>query len=438
MSLSQEETIIDLHGKERHFIAIKSPMHDDDGNCIGLIGTSIEITNQKNEERLKLLAEQDAENLKLENARQLISLMEKEKFGEIANQVAHDIRSPLSSLLILAKTCTAIPEKERTALRLAATRISDIANNLLSSYKPQSAAPALHSEEREPLLVAPVLLQMLTEKKYQFQLLPVKFEHDFSQIGKFSWIEVPPVAFARTISNIVNNAVDAFDRKEGEISLQLDADDERVRVTIKDNGKGMSPELVQKIMNQVAITEGKADGHGIGLAQVRETLQNSQGQWEIESQIGSGTAIKLIFPRSKPLTWLADSIRLNDNDTVVILDDDSSIHMAWDVRFEEIRKEYRGITVKHFEIGQQAIDSINGLTPDKKKEIFLLADYELLKQDLNGLDVIKKSQVNRSILVTSHYANEQIQQMATKTGTKILPKELASDIPVHICNSSKI
>lgn len=333
--LSQEETIIDLEGSERHFVAIKSPMFDDEGNCIGLIGTSIEITNQKNEERLRLLAEKDAENLKLENARQLISLTEKEKFGQVASQVAHDIRSPLSCLMMLAKNCVAIPEKERTALRVASTRISDIANNLISNYKPEEAVQSLRFEEREPFLVSPVLLQILTEKKYQYQQLPVLFEHYFTRSGEFSWINVQPVAFTRMVSNIINNAVDSFDQKEGKIKLHLDADDDRVSVKIEDDGKGMSSELVQKIMSQIAVTEGKKDGHGIGLTQVRETLQNNHGQWNIESQIGSGTKIQITFQRAQPLGWIADTIELNCNDMIVILDDDSSIHMAWDLRFEE-------------------------------------------------------------------------------------------------------
>src|SRR5205085_2145278 len=60
----------------------------------------------------------------------------------------------------------------------------------------------------------------------------------------------------------------------------------------------------------------------------------------------------------------------------------------------------------------------------------------LLKQELNGLHVVDQSHTKRSILVTSHYANEQVQKQAAKTNTKILPKQLASEIPIKI-NTNK-
>ncbi|MBY0377541.1 MAG: hypothetical protein K2Q33_03125, partial [Gammaproteobacteria bacterium] len=54
------------------------------------------------------------------------------------------------------------------------------------------------------------------------------------------------------------------------------------------------------------------------------------------------------------------------------------------------------------------------------------------KQELNGLHVIAKSGIKRSILVTSHYAHTLIQEQAIKTATKILPKQLASEVPIRI------
>jgi len=237
------------------------------------------------------------------------------------------------------------------------------------------------------------------------------------------------------LSNIINNAVDAFDQKQGNIVLHLDADEKEVRIEIEDNGKGMSPALVQKILDKIAVTEGKEDGHGLGLQQVRDTLQDNEGIWEIDSEVDIGTKIKLTFARTQALGWIAESVELNDNDTVVILDDDSSIHMAWDFRFEKILKLHPGLKVKHFEIGRETIEFINALGPDKKENSFLLADYELLNQDLNGLQVIDLVQMKRAILVTSHYANKRVQQSAFKTGTKILPKQLASSVPIHINKS---
>lgn len=426
--LSQEEMITDITtGEVKYFIALKAPLRDDDGNIIGIVGTSIETT-----------AEKEAEILKLESQHQQVALQEQEKFRKLADQVAHDIRSPLASLLMIVKACQTLPERERVALREAATTIGDIANNLLNSYRKKEVYQdqLLGIEERESVLVSPLLLQILTDKKYQYQNLAIKFTHHFSQAGNFSWIKIEPTALKRMLSNIINNSVDSFDQKEGKITLFLDADDEEVRITIEDTGKGMKPELVQKILNYTAVSEGKEDGHGIGLTQAHETLQNNQGHWVIESEIDQGTKFILTFPRAPSLNWIAETLQLNDDDTVVILDDDSSIHMAWDIRFDVILKKFPHLMIKHFELGQETIDFINSLPPDKKQKIFLLADYELLKQDLDGLDVIKKTNISRSILVTSHYAHKGVQQAATETDTKILPKQLASDIAIKISKTT--
>jgi PAS domain S-box-containing protein len=420
--LSQEEMIKDITtGQIKYFAAVKAPLRDDEGNIIGIVGTSVEITAQK-----------DAERLRLENEMHKKLAQEQEKFIKIANQVAHDIRSPLASLLMIIKSCTEIPESDRIALREASIGIGDIANHLLSQYQKKENDPTSGIEDRQPILVSAMLLQLLTDKKYQYQDLSIKFDHHFIQEGHFAFIKIEPSSFKRMISNIVNNAVDAFDDNEGKVNVKLDVNNEWVKVIIEDNGKGMPPELVNKIIGNIAVTAGKKTGHGIGLTQVRETLQRNQGEIAIDSELGKGTTIILTFPRIRAPHWIAEEIKLGKADTVIILDDDNSIHGAWRTHFDPILKKAPNIKLKHFVTGKEALEFIAALPPADKKKVFLLTDYELLKQELNGLHVVAKSQIQRSILVTSHYANQLVREQAAKTGTKILPKQLASEIPIKI------
>ncbi len=105
---------------------------------------------------------------------------------KIANQVAHDIRSPLASLLMISKSCLGIPEPERIALREAITSIGDITNHLLSRYTINNPVDdKLITEESLPILVSATLLQLLSEKKYEYQKLPIKLEYEISQMGYF-------------------------------------------------------------------------------------------------------------------------------------------------------------------------------------------------------------------------------------------------------------
>lgn len=424
--LSQEETITDITtGNVKHFIAIKAPLRDDDGNIIGIVGTSTEIT-----------AEKEAQHLKLENEAYKVAAQEQEKFMKIANQVAHDIRSPLASLLMISKSCVGIPEPERIALREAITSIGDITNHLLSRYTINNTdAENSVIEKSLPILVSATILQLLSEKKYEYQKFPIKLEYDSSQMGYFSFIKIDNSSFKRMLSNLINNAKDAFDSFEmnnPKIIFRLSSNKELVTINIEDNGKGMSSQLIEKIKQNIPFSVGKNHGHGIGLTQVKETLSNYQGEMEVQSVVGKGTQIRLTFPRIKAPAWICEEIQLGNHDIIVILDDDASIHTAWNTCFESILQQPNTIEIKHFNEGNAALNFLNNMSSHEKAKVLLLTDYELLKQDLNGLDVIERSQVKRSLLVTSHYMDLNLQNQAIKVSTKILPKQLASEVQIRI------
>jgi PAS domain S-box-containing protein len=412
ITVTQEEKII-TSNEEKVYLSQKSPIHDDEGEVIGMLGFAMDITEIKRQEEL--------------------AKKERDRLIDLAAQVAHDIRSPTSALQMLENSCQELlPERERIALREAIARILDIANNLLNQYKPKNLKKSSLVDGRQAMLVSAAVLQLISEKRMQYQNLSIEFSHKFTQEGNFAFIKIDPADFNRMISNIINNAVDALDEKSGKIILRIEANKERVKIIIIDNGSGMPSELVKKITDNIIFTEGKKQGHGIGLSQVREVLQLNQGKFEVESKPGKGTKVILTFPRLAAPNWIAEKINLGMQDIVIILDDDSSIHFAWDKRFEPILQQAPDIKMQHFKQGQVALDYINKLSDKERTKVFLLTDYELLKQELNGLDVVARCDVKRSVLVTSHYTNKVILDRAISIGTKVLPKQLASEIPIKI------
>jgi PAS domain S-box-containing protein len=442
-TLIYEDKIVELSG-EKIYLSQKSPIHDDKGAVIGMIGFAMDITDIKQQEELAkqerdnlitIAAQKEAERLKLENEARKAQLEAQEQFTKRANQVAHDIRSPLASLLMIVKSCDDIPERERVALREASTRISDIANNLLNQYQFENSELPVETEHRQPILLSATLLQLLTEKKFQYQDASVSFDCQLTNTGQFAFIEIEPSPFKRMISNLINNAVDSFESAAGIVTLKLTASDEWINIIVQDNGKGMPSALIEKIMNKIAVTEGKVDGNGIGLTQVHETLARNFGTMSIQSKIGQGTQIMLSFPRTIAPSWIVENITFGLEDIVIILDDDRSIHSAWDSRFELILKQAPEMKVYHFESASKALNFIESLTEEEIKHVLLLTDFELLKQKMNGLDVVEQSGMQRSILVTSHYDNPAIQNRATKLNSKILPKQLASEVPMTLNKS---
>ncbi|MCD6045013.1 MAG: Histidine kinase [Gammaproteobacteria bacterium] len=383
-------------------------------------------------------AQKEAEHLRMVNEKQKALLEQEAKFTQIANQVAHDIRSPLATLSMIVESCTHIPETQRLALREAAIGIEDIANHLLHEYKKKGSDEVTEHEACHPLLVSAALLESLTHKKYQYDKCPIQFDCTMALNAQFAFIKIQASAFKRMLSNLMNNAVDALEGQPGTIHLHLEADTESVKVHIQDSGKGMPADVADKILHKIAITQGKKLGHGLGFTQVREALEHNQGELEIDSKLGVGTTITLSFPRTSAPQWVAQEIVLNPDDTLIILDDDSSIHGAWDTRFEPLLNKNPELQLKHFQFGRETLAFIQRLTPAEKEHIFLLSDYELLNQEYNGLTIIAKSGIQRSILVTSHYADPEVQAEAVKAGTKILPKQLAAEVVIKINDRDEV
>lgn len=207
-------------------------------------------------------------------------------------------------------------------------------------------------------------------------------------------------------------------------------------VEIQDNGKGMSAAMIEKMRDGQSFTEGKLNGHGLGLQQVRDMLHYNQGTMAVRSALGQGTTIRLTFPGVDAPTWIAQEIHLIPDNIIVILDDDESIHTAWDLRLTSLLTSYPTLRIHHFTQGEEALDFLATLTQEEKSQVEFLSDYELLHQDRNGLQIVEASKIKDTMLVTSYYSNPDIRKEINRLGIKVLPKQMASVIPIYV-NSTR-
>ncbi|MDR2399566.1 MAG: hypothetical protein LBD61_03970, partial [Endomicrobium sp.] len=154
-----------------------------------------------------------------------------------------------------------------------------------------------------------------------------------------------------------------------------------------------------------------------------------KGKVEIESKEGEGTEFILTFPKSEKPIWFADKIELKKGDTVVILDDEESMHEIWKEVFKKYEEE---ITVTYFTKGLETIEYINSLK-DKRK-VLLLTKYELKGQEVNGIGVVEKSNMkDRHIIITRLHLSK-IKEFNEKNGfLKIFSRSLLKDAPISIC-----
>jgi PAS domain S-box-containing protein len=422
-TLTQEDVIQDITtGKTRYYAAIRSPLVGEDGKIVGVIGTSIEIT-----------AEKEAERLNIENNLQRVALDEKEKFTQLARKVAHDINSPLSALIMMIPLCDGLPEEQRISLTRAAESIYDISNNLLNSTRKQKNPTTSEIEPRQPLLVSDLLIQLLSQKKVEYRNQPVTFNTIINHGVEFAFIQCQTTEFRRAMSNLINNAVDALENKaDGIVTIQLTVNADTVVVEVTDNGFGMPSLMIERIRRRESFTSGKVNGSGLGLQQIWDTLEYNEGTMKVQSKLRQGTSIKLSFARITAPSWIAQDIHLTPHSIILILDDDESIHAAWNLRFSSLSTSNPTLHLHHFIQGQEVLNFLASLNQEERNHVVFLSDYELLHQNRNGLQIIEASEIKGAMLVTSYYSNQKIREEADRLGIKVLPKQMASVIPIYV------
>ncbi len=148
--------------------------------------------------------------------------------------------------------------------------------------------------------------------------LDLKLDLD-SEVGE---VEVIPQDLGRVFLNLVSNACDATDEKRRAIESGAGAEDgyetedggryfptvwlstkrgeEHVEVRIKDNGKGMPPEVIDKIFNPFFTTKPTDRGTGLGLAISNDIIRKHGGSINVESEAGQYTEMRVDIPLTPP------------------------------------------------------------------------------------------------------------------------------------------
>jgi signal transduction histidine kinase len=204
------------------------------------------------------------------------------KFGQ---QVAHDIRSPLSALNVLAKKISSISDDERSMLSEAADRIKSIADDILDVEKRFLLEQPLAAFEVNELLD-----QVVKEKRLEIGSLgrniSIIFEPKTSGLRAIG----DQGRVRRIVSNLLNNSIESFEG-DGKILVGIDRDAQFVLISVVDYGRGISPEILKKIGAHALTT--KMDGHGVGLSSAHQHIQSWGGSIAIQSSLGAGTQVTM-------------------------------------------------------------------------------------------------------------------------------------------------
>ena len=102
--------------------------------------------------------------------------------------------------------------------------------------------------------------------------------------------------FHQALVNLLRNAAEAIpDDRPGHVRVELRSDEERVTLTVSDDGQGMSPETIEKIQGGMYSTKG-SKGTGLGLLVIQKIVNEHRGELSIESEEGRGSTFRIVIP----------------------------------------------------------------------------------------------------------------------------------------------
>ena len=210
-----------------------------------------------------------------------------------AEQVAHDIRGPVTALNFIAATFEADDQKAKL-IKSVALRINNLAAHMLpTSRSVEGLTKALNSTVTSTGIVT-LLQQLLNEKRCGLANAITLTLEDFIELevtvrGSASDVQ-------RMFSNIIDNAVEATD--EGLILISLRAHESTITVSVSDTGKGIAAHILPKLFIEGA-TFGKSRGNGLGLSWAKREMERLNGTIHVSSELGRGTTITCSFSLAK-------------------------------------------------------------------------------------------------------------------------------------------
>jgi signal transduction histidine kinase len=237
-----------------------------------------------------------------EEAQRLLAAREEENrhwqaIGQMAATVAHEVRTPLSSLKMIGQRLRrefTVPEADRAEfdeLLALLDSESERVNRVVSEFL-ELGRPLVLSRKQ-------VGLQALLDECIAPLRIRADREGKVLDTGRApaEVVSVDSARFHQVIRNIAGNALDAV-RAGGRVGIVAEKVRGGFAVRITDNGPGMDADTLVRAQQPFMTT--KASGTGLGLPLARRLVEAHGGRLEMKSQAGVGTEVSLFFPDGDP------------------------------------------------------------------------------------------------------------------------------------------
>src|SRR5690606_33482125 len=233
---------------------------------------------------------------KLEASMKILASNEKESaWREMAKQVAHEIKNPLTPMKLTLQHLLRLQsagklEDPRMLKKPVQTLINqvDILSDIATSFSTFAKMPLPKNELMDFRSVVVEAVELFQNHERGKVCFVDQSEGELMIMGD-------PKLFGRVISNLIINGIQSVEnKKQAEIEVILSQNDNTLKLEIKDNGKGVDEELKHKIFMPNFST--KSEGSGLGLAIAKRGVETAGGKIWFTTRPEMGTSFFLSFP----------------------------------------------------------------------------------------------------------------------------------------------
>lgn len=225
--------------------------------------------------------------LKLERNKEALARSQKESaWKEIARQVAHEIKNPLTPMRLKIQQLQRDIQDERKYGVLESLLVQiDTLSHIADSFSEFAKMPApinSYFDLREPLHQSVQL--------HQGKDVLISMDLPDEPVVVYA----DPNIVGRVFNNLILNAIQAVKDGQAEIDIELAIEGDQAIVSIQDNGSGIAADIQDKIFATYFST--KSTGSGIGLAVAKKGIENAGGHIWFETSEGEGTTFFISLP----------------------------------------------------------------------------------------------------------------------------------------------
>lgn len=280
-------------GKEGVFLSKKDPLRDADGNIVGVVGISFDITERKQAEKMLQAAKEQA---------------------EIANQIksdfiacmSHDLRTPLNGIfgsIQVLQMNPHLPEQEKffDSIKKATKNLLYLVEDILNFAKIESGKVELSSEAFDLRKLVEDVVSMVAHQAHRKNIkLIVSYCESVP-----CYVKSDPHAIRRILINLVGNAIKFTEVGHILVSVDLVEMDEDchqaiVQLTVEDTGIGIPKDKIEFIFDRFSRVDpsynGRYQGTGLGLTIAKQLTETLGGTINVNSQLNGGSTFWSTLP----------------------------------------------------------------------------------------------------------------------------------------------